>query len=134
MKKFDQYRANLAVLSKADQQDLENEFIIGGIIDKFMIQFELGWKVLKELLQYEGRSEARSGSPREILKTAFQVYDFVDEDIWLGMLKDRNSMGHMYDGNAARRLARTIIDIYLPAFRHMEREIIEKYPEISTLF
>ena len=134
MKKFDHYRANLAVLSKADQQDLENEFIIGGIIDKFMIQFELGWKVLKELLQYEGRSEARSGSPREILKTAFQVYDFVDEDIWLGMLKDRNSMGHMYDGNAAQRLARTIIDVYLPAFRHMEREIIEKYPEISTLF
>ena len=134
MKKFDHYRANLAVLSKADQQDLENEFIIGGIIAKFMIQFELGWKVLKELLQYEGRSEARSGSPREILKTAFQVYDFVDEDIWLGMLKDRNSMGHMYDGNAARRLARTIIDVYFPAFRHLEREIIEKYPEISTLF
>ena len=134
MKKFDHYRANLAVLSKADQQDLENEFIIGGIIDKFMIQFELGWKVLKELLQYEGRSEARSGSPREILKTSFQVYDFVDEDVWLGMLKDRNSMGHMYDGNAARRLARTIIDVYLPAFRHMERKIIEKYPEISTLF
>ena len=134
MKKFDHYRANLAVLSKADQQDLENEFIIGGIIDKFMIQFELGWKVLKELLQYEGRSEARSGSPREILKTSFQVYDFVDEDVWLGMLKDRNSMGHMYDGNAAQRLARTIIDVYLPAFRHMEREIIEKYPEISTLF
>lgn len=111
MKKFDHYRANLAVLSKADQQDLENEFIIGGIIGKFMIQFELGWKVLKELLQYEGRSEARSGSPREILKIAFQVYDFVDEDIWLDMLKDRNSMGHMYDGNAAQRLSLTIINV-----------------------
>ena len=133
MKKFDHYRANLAVLSKADQQDLENEFIISGIIDKFMIQFELGWKVLKELLQYEGRSEARSGSPREILKTAFQVYDFVDEDVWLDMLKDRNSMGHMYDGNAARRLVMTIINVYLPMFRHVEQKIIGKYPEISAL-
>lgn len=132
MKKFDHYRANLAVLSTADQQDLENEFVIGGIINKFMIQFELGWKVLKELLQYEGRSEARSGSPREILKTAFQVYDFIDEDIWLDMLKDRNSMGHIYDGNAARRLARTIIDAYLPAFQLMELRIMEKYPEISA--
>lgn len=134
MKKLDHYRANLEVLSTAGQQDLENEFVIGGIIDKFMIQFELGWKVLKELLQYEGRSEARSGSPREILKIAFQVYDFVDEDIWLDMLKDRNSMGHMYDGNAAQRLSLTIINVYLPVFRHMERKIIEKYPEISTLF
>ena len=56
MKKLDHYRANLEVLSTAGQQDLENEFVIGGIIDKFMIQFELGWKVLKEWLQYAGRS------------------------------------------------------------------------------
>lgn len=127
MKKLDHYRANLEVLSTAGQQDLENEFVIGGIIDKFMIQFELGWKVLKELLQYEGRSEARSGSPREILKTAFQVYDFVDEDVWIAMLRDRNNMSHIYDGNAARRLALTIIDAYIPAFQRMEREIVKRY-------
>lgn len=127
MKKLDHYRANLEVLSTAGQQDLENEFVIGGIIDKFMIQFELGWKVLKELLQYEGRSEVRSGSPREILKTAFQVYDFVDEDVWIAMLRDRNNMSHIYDGNAARRLALTIIDAYIPAFQRMEREIVKRY-------
>ena len=127
MKKLDHYRANLEVLSTANQQNLENEFVIGGIIDKFMIQFELGWKVLKELLQYEGRSEARSGSPREILKTAFQVYDFVDEDVWIAMLRDRNNMSHIYDGNAARRLAQTIIDAYIPAFQRMEREIVKRY-------
>ena len=27
-----------------------------GIIDKFFVQFELGWKVLKELLSYEGQA------------------------------------------------------------------------------
>ena len=47
MKKFDNYRKNLDVLRRSDQQDLNNEFIISGIIDKFSIQFELGWKVLK---------------------------------------------------------------------------------------
>ena len=36
------------------EQDLTNEFIIGGIIVKFSLQFELGRKVLKELLRYEG--------------------------------------------------------------------------------
>ena len=53
MKKFDHFKSNLNVLALADQEDLTNEFIIGGIIDKFFIQFELGWKVLKELLNYE---------------------------------------------------------------------------------
>ena len=55
MKKFDNFSSNLAVLRRAADQDLGNEFIISGIIDKFFIQFELGWKLLKELLRYEGR-------------------------------------------------------------------------------
>ena len=50
MKKFDNFVSHIDVLAKAKDEDLENEFIISGIIDKFSIQFELGWKVLKELL------------------------------------------------------------------------------------
>ena len=71
MKKFDNFKSNLSVLSMAHKEDLENEFIISGIIDKFFIQFELAWKVLKELLRYEGSSVANTGSPREIIKAAF---------------------------------------------------------------
>jgi len=127
MKKFENYCSNLSVLSLAERQDLENEFIIGGIIDKFTIQFELGWKVLKALLRYEGRGEANSGSPREILKTAFEVYDFIDEDVWLSMLKDRNSMSHIYDGAAARELVQAILNRYIPAFELLRYCIVERY-------
>jgi len=129
MKKFENYCSNLTVLSAADQQDLNNEFIIGGIIDKFTIQFELGWKVLKERLRYEGRGEANSGSHREILKTAFELYDFVDEELWLAMLKDRNSMNHIYDGQAARDLVQTILERYIPAFQLLRTSIAERYAE-----
>ena len=82
----------------------------------FFIQFELGWKVLKELLSYEGQSISASGSPKMILKTAFTIYDFIDEDIWLGMLKSRNDMTHIYNGNAARDMVETILEEYIPAF------------------
>ena len=109
MKKFDNYKSNLAVLSHAGEQDLSNEFIIGGIIDKFSLQFELGWKVLKELLRYEGVAIAATGSPREILKAAYRFYPCMDESIWLGMLAQRNNMAHMYDGTAAVELAGTYI-------------------------
>ena len=53
MKKFDQYVSHLRILSRAFDEDLTNDFIVSGIIDKYYIQFELGWKVLKELLRYE---------------------------------------------------------------------------------
>lgn len=48
MKKFEHFKSNLKVLVTAENEDLSNEFIVGGIIDKFFVQFELGWKVLKE--------------------------------------------------------------------------------------
>ena len=130
MKKFDNYQKNLAVLSTAGAQDLSNEFIIGGIIDKFFLQFELGWKVLKELLVYEGIPAAKSGSPREILKEAYKYYPCIDERIWLSMLSERNNTAHIYDGNAARILAQKILDDYIPAFRKLEESILEKYGSI----
>ena len=86
MKKFDNYQSNLRVLETAKEQDLDNEFIVSGIIDKFFVQFELGWKVLKELLTYEGAASAGSGSPREIIKQAFRFYPCIEEDVWLSML------------------------------------------------
>ena len=55
MKKFENYISNLQVLSQASKQDLTNDFIISGVIDKFFIQFEFGGKLMKELMQYEGR-------------------------------------------------------------------------------
>ena len=130
MKKFDNYKSNLAVLSNANKENLNNEFIISGIIDKFFIQFELAWKVLKELLRYEGSAIANTGSPREIIKAAYTIYDFIDEDTWLSMLKERNNMTHIYDGNEARLLVGKIIDKYIPTFCLMNEEIENRYQNI----
>ena len=129
MKKFDHFKSNLNVLALADQEDLTNEFIIGGIIDKFFIQFELGWKVLKELLSYEGQGISASGSPKMILKTAFTIYDFIDENVWLEMLRARNDMTHIYDALAARRLVDAVLQRYIPEFQKMKEGIESFYKD-----
>jgi hypothetical protein len=41
MKKFENFEVHLQTLKKAPMEDLDNEFIISGIIDKFYIQFEI---------------------------------------------------------------------------------------------
>lgn len=41
MKKFEHFKSNLKVLVTAEKEDLSNEFIIGGIIDKFL--YNLNW-------------------------------------------------------------------------------------------
>lgn len=130
MKKYDNFTSKLAVLARAGEEDLDNEFIVGGIIDKFFIQFELGWKVLKELLKYEGNATANTGSPREIIKAAYAVYDFIEEETWLSMLRARNDMTHIYNGAAARNLVDVILGSYIPAFICMKEEIEERYKNI----
>ena len=134
MKKFNNYVSNLEVLGRAHEQDLENEFIISGIIDKFFLQFELGWKTLKDLLAYEGVDVAKSGSPRDIIKAAFRYYQSLDEDTWLSMLAQRNNMAHVYDQAAAKELMEKILKDYIPAFRALEKELRDKYGEtLDTL-
>ncbi len=130
MEKFEIFSSNLEVLKKAKYEDLDNEFIISGIIDKFFIQFELSWKVLKELLRYEGKSIANPGSPREIIKAAYAIYDYLDEEIWLEMLRVRNDMTHIYNGEAAKQMVSLILERYIPAFAVMEEKIRKDYGEI----
>ena len=84
--------------------------------------------MLKELLKYEGRQEGNTGSPREILKAAYSIYGFLDEAIWLSMLKDRNSMTHIYDGEEAQRLVHTILDQYIPEFIRLRDNLQKQYP------
>ena len=127
MQKFDNYTANLRVLKKAKNKDLSDEFIVSGIIVKFYVQFELGWKVLKELLKYEGQPVGASGSPRGIIKAAYAIYDFLDEDIWLDMLEDRNTTAHIYDEAAALQLVQHILNSYIPEFIKMQEEITARY-------
>ena len=129
MKKFDNYVSNLRVLERADQEMLGNEFIIRGIIDKFCIQFELGWKLLKQLLTYEGSAVSATGSPRSIIKEAYAVYPFFDGELWLKMLRERNDMAHIYDGNAAKELVGRILQSYIPEFQWMEKEFTAYYSD-----
>ena len=127
MKKFEQYSRHLQVLCRAEQQDITNEFIVSGIIYKFYIQFEFGWKVLKELLRYEGANQAATGSPREIIKTAYAYFDFTEENIWLEMLRDRNDTTHIYNEEAAQKLVEKILHRYIAVFVTLEQHIRERY-------
>ena len=132
MRKFENYDASLRVLREAPSQDLSNEFVLGEVIDKFSLQFELGWKLLKALLAYEGSSVAATGSPRDILKEAFRYYDFMDDALWLSMLRDRNNTAHVYDARAARRLADTVIGVYLPEFERLRDGLLARYGAMLT--
>lgn len=129
MKRYANFSSNLSALERAYGEDLSNDFIVSGIVDKFALQFELSWKLLREALSYEGVAEAQSGSPRDILKAAYAAYDFIDEEVWLEMLRSRNTAMHLYDGEAALRQAQRVLDVYIPVFSQLDRDLKSRYGE-----
>lgn len=127
MKRFEQYNSALAILSQAGNQDLSNEFVKSGVINKFHVQFELSWKLLKKLLAYEGSSSAASGSPRVILREAYRIFDFMDEELWLRMLRDRNDTIYMYDETLADQFVERIVGDYIGEFVRLRGGLRERY-------
>lgn len=130
MKKYENFASALANLEDAPNQDLSNDFVQSGLINKFNLQFELSWKLLKRLLEYEGATLAASGSPRAILKEAYRFYDFIDEAAWLDMLRDRNTNVHIYDNKLAQDLIQRILNVYILAFCRLRDGLMGRYGDL----
>ena len=102
MKKYENFINCLTVLKKADfNKAVDDEIYRTGIIAQFNLTFELAWKALQETLRFHSVSEAEIGSPREILKIGFSKGFVSDSEIWLLMLRKRNTSVHIYNENDA---------------------------------
>jgi nucleotidyltransferase substrate binding protein (TIGR01987 family) len=67
-----------------------------GIIQQFEYTLELGWKTLKDKMEFDGLILDRI-SPKVVIKEAFQA-KYIDRiDTWLETINDRNLLSHSYD-------------------------------------
>ena len=63
----------------------------------------------------------------KFIKAAYKCYDFIDEDVWLNMLKARNTITHIYDSQQAQTMVQEIITKYIPEFQKIETALIKHY-------
>ena len=125
VKKFDAFAKCLKVLLDADRTRTDEIYHMG-IIRQFHLTFELAWKALREVLLIHGVNEAKTGSPREILKAGYKFYFISDEELWLEMLKRRNEAIHIYGANIATELVNLIFDKYMAAFIKLRDELNQR--------
>lgn len=113
MRRFQSYKNSLESLSEARDRDMSDSFVLSGTSAKFSITFDLAWKTMKDILiEYYAITDFVAGSPREVLKKAFQV-GMITGDVWMQMLEVRNRLTHDYDGEIVKEHCRTIIDVYI---------------------
>lgn len=60
-----------------------------------------------------------AGSPREVLKKAFQAR-LICGDVWMEMLQVRNQLSHDYDGDIIKYRCKSIVEVYLDKFNEFQ--------------
>ena len=131
MKKYDNFINCLSILKKADfNKAVDDEIYRTGVIAHFNLTFELAWKALQETLKLHSVSEAETGSPREILKIGFSKGFVNDSEVWLLMLRKRNTSVHVYDENEADELVILIKDSFIKALDNLAKILNNKIQAI----
>lgn len=133
MKKLDNFSNCLAILKNADFKFAENNDIYRtGIIGQFNLTFELAWKALQELMKMHGVEGASTGSPREILQLGYKIGFVDDPEVWLMMLKKRNTSVHLYNEEEVDEIIMLIQNSFLPAFTVLEKTLKVKLSELES--
>jgi len=105
---LDKFREALNRLNEAIQLK-DSPIIVDAVIQRFEFSFELAWKTLKRVLIAEG---IMVQTPRDVLKEAFKLGYLEDEELWLDMLSDRNSMSHTYSQTQALEVYKNVPKYY----------------------
>lgn len=124
MKKYDNFCRALTNLQTGLQ--LEEPYSVveqAGIIGLFGICFEQSRKLMKDVLEKHGRFENKVGSPRAIIKMAFQCDMIKDEELWLELLEIRNVLSHTYTDEEPLAAIRRLKERYFAAFEALKAEL-----------
>lgn len=100
-----------------------------GMIRQFNLTFELAWKALQEIMKMHGVEGASAGSPREVLQLAYKIGFINDSEVWLLMLKKRNTSVHIYNEDEVDGMITLIHDRFIPAFHALKDMLVKKLNE-----
>ena len=133
MKKLDNFINCLTILADADFKLAEtNDIYRTGIIGQFNLTFELAWKALQETMRMHSVAEASTGSPREILQLGYKIGFINDAEVWLFMLKKRNTSVHIYNEDEVDEMIILIRDSFIPAFTVLKDTLVKKLEEAEN--
>ena len=128
MRKFDNFTRALENMKEIyDYEEPLGNVEITGLVGLFEICFEQAWKVMKECLENSGFDQGRTGSPKQILKTAYSAGMIDDEGLWLDALIARNNVSYSYNRDIALSIVQRAKADFYPLFCSLRKELEENW-------
>lgn len=124
--RFENFSKALKQLQTACEQNSYNDLELAGLVQTFMFTYELGWKVLKDLLYYEGYE---LNTPRAVIRQSFEAsyLDETDTECFLEALENRNRLSHIYDNAIAEEVKTLIKEKFHPMLHNLHQTLWEIY-------
>lgn len=121
--RFEQYSKALRQLESAVNTYVgtEEDIIKEGIIQRFEFTHELAWKVMQDILKFQGFFDV-IGS-RTATKMAFSQGLITNGEMWMEMIKSRNITVHTYDEHILNNEYHKITQDYLPLMIEFKQNI-----------
>ena len=123
--RLDTFGTAFAQLTNACERERYDYLELAGLIKTFEFSFELAWKVLKDLLFYEGHDVK---APRAVIRKSFEV-DYIGEsdcETLLDALNKRNLLSHAYVLDVAEEAETLIKERYHPVLLRLHQTLAAK--------
>lgn len=128
MKKYENFCAALNNLKDIfDYPEPYDNVVMTGLVGLYEICFEQAWKLMKDILEKHGYEGAAIGSPKLIIKTAYQASMISDEDTWLAALQARNNVTHSYNRAVALDIVRQTKEQFYELLCTLKKKIDENW-------
>jgi nucleotidyltransferase substrate binding protein (TIGR01987 family) len=124
--RFKNYKRAFILLREAIKSEKElNQLEKEGCIQRFEYAFELGWKTMKDFLEWEGIS-LPTITPLSVIRAAYEGRLIQDGQVWMEALDARNKMSHTYDFSKFEQVINDITISYLTAMETLYMFFLEK--------
>lgn len=124
MKKFENFCNALSNLKEIYRySEPFDTVVLTGMVGLYELCFEQAWKAMKEILEEHGYEEGATGSPKTILKTAYQAGMIKDEKLWLRALQERNNVAHSYNKMIALEIVMQTKENFYALFCCLKEEL-----------
>lgn len=101
LKKENYHHAVIRLQAALRKDANADDMYLDATIQRFEFCFELAWKLMKAVLEYDG---IEVNSPRSCIRESWKQGLIPDAQEWLEMMEKRNLSSHTYNENAAREI------------------------------
>lgn len=106
-----------------DYDESYEDVVLTGLVTYYSLCFEQAWKAMKEILEDQGFPEGKTGSPKQVIKTAFKADMIKDEECWLEALTYRNNVARAYNKDIAQDIVAQAKNKFCKMFCELKEEM-----------